>query len=580
MAREAGGDLSDGRRADLVVASIGQAFEDYQAAFGAITQRAKGRFEQRDWHGAVADAAERLDLYGIVVDRLESNVRTILGPQVAERMVWARMKAIYSRLIESRPDRELAETFFNSVTRRIFATVGVDGNIEFTESDFESPAAEAHMLPLRTYEQADLSGLIEAVLRDCRFDCRFEDLRRDSDRVAGRLIARLQGMAQSDRMARAEIIPAPFFRRKGAYVLGWLNCGAVRIPLALALLNRDRGIVVDALLTEEDDVSILFSFARSHFHVDLGRPSQLIQVLRVLMPKKPIAELYIALGQHKHGKTELYRDLLRHLGTSDERFVFAPGAHGMVMVVFTLPSYDVVFKVIKDRFPAVKPMTPNDVRKTYRLVFRSERAGRLVEAQEFEHLEFARSRFAPEIIEQFQRDADETVEVTADQVVIHHAYIERRVTPLDVYLREVSRQAARDAVDDYGQAIKDLAANGIFPGELLLKNFGVTRHSRVVCYDYDELSFLTDFTFRAIPPSRFDDDDYADENWFGVGERDVFPREIRRFIGLPADLLAVLDQTHGELYDVDFWLEMQARVTSGEIFDIFPYQPSRRLQQV
>lgn len=581
VAFQATGGLTDPRRADQAVPFIVEAFDEYQAAFSAITQRAKGRFERREWHGAVADATERLDLYGIVVDRLESDVRTALGPQVADRAAWATMKAVYSRLIRGRPDCELAETFFNSVTRRIFATVGVDRNVEFTESDFESPPAQAHILPLRAYEQpSNLSELIAAVLHDCRFDCEFEDLHRDSDLVAARLIARLRGVGASDHIERAEIIPAPFFRRKGAYLLGWLNSGRVRIPFALALLNKGRGIVVDALLTDEDDISILFSFARSHFHVDVGPPSQLIQCLKVLMPKKPIAELYIALGHNKHGKTELYRDLLRHLGTSGEVFVFAPGAPGMVMVVFTLPSYDVVFKVIKDRFPTVKPMTPSDVRKTYRLVFRSERAGRLVEAQEFEHLEFERARFAPEIIEQFKREADETVEVTDDLVVIHHAYIERRVTPLDVYLREVPEQAARDAVDDYGQAIKDLAANGIFPGELLLKNFGVTRHSRVVCYDYDELSFLTDFTFRAIPPSRYDEDDYAEETWFGVGARDVFPIEIRRFIGLPADLLAVLDKAHSDLYEVDFWREMQARVTSGEILDIFPYQPSRRLQQV
>ncbi len=580
VADPAAGDLSESRRADLVSLLIVDAFEGYQAAFSAITQRAKGRFERREWHHAVADATERLDLYGLVVDRLESNVRTTLGRQVEDRMVWAHIKAAYSSLIDARQDRELAETFFNSVTRRIFATVGVDRNIEFTESDFDSPATQIHPLPLRTYEQPpDLSGLIETILHDCRFDCEFEDLHRDSDLVARRLSARLRGAGASARIERAEIIPAPFFRRKGAYVLGWLNSGAARIPMALALLNRDHGIVVDAVLTDEDDISILFSFARSHFNVDFGPPSQLIQSLKALMPKKPIAELYIAIGHHKHGKTELYRDLLRHLSTSAEHFIFAPGAHGMVMVVFTLPGFDVVFKVIKDRFPAVKPMTPGDVRKTYRLVFRSERAGRLVEAQEFEHLEFERARFAPEIIEQFKREADETVEVTADQVVIHHAYIERRVTPLDVYLREVPEQAARAAVHDYGQAIKDLAANGIFPGELLLKNFGVTRHSRVVCYDYDELSFLTDFTFRAIPTSRFDEDDYADESWFGVGARDVFPKEIRRFIGLPADLLAVLDQAHGELYEVDFWHEMQARVAGGEIFDIYPYQPSLRLQQ-
>lgn len=567
-------------QADQLVASIEEAFNDYLTEFKAITQRAKARFERRDWRAAVADAAERLDLYGLVVDRLEAHVRDALGPQVSDRGVWAGMKPVYSRLIKDRPDCELAETFFNSITRRIFTTVGVDPNIEFTESDFESALADANPLRLRTYEQrSGLSDLIKAVLHDCNFDCAFEDLSRDCDLIALRLIDRLREADAPKRIERAEIFPAPFFRRKGAYVLGWLNSGVVRIPMALALLNKDRGIVVDALLSDEDDISILFSFARSHFHVEHGAPNQLVRGLKLLMPKKPIAELYIALGHHKHGKTELYRDLLRHLRTSEERFIFAPGAHGMVMIVFTLPGYDMVFKVIKDHFPAVKPMTPNDVRKTYRLVFRSERAGRLVEAQEFEHLEFGRARFAPEVVEQFKREADETVDVTDSQVVIHHAYVERRVTPLDVYLATVSEQAARAAVYDYGQAIEDLAANNIFPGELLPKNFGVTRHSRVVCYDYDELSFLTDFTFRSLPPTQYEEDEYADESWFGVGMRDVFPEEIRRFIGLRSDLLAVLDEAHSELYRVDFWLEMQARVAGGELLDIFPYHPSRRLQR-
>ena len=579
MARHTREDVADTRGAQLLARSIVGAFDEYMASFSAITRRAKARFETREWGGAVADAAERLDLYGHVIDRLEADVRAALGAQVTDGGVWAVMKAAHSQLIETRPDCEVAETFFNSVTRRIFTTVGVDPNIEYTAFNIDSPPADPPMLPMRTYEQpTDMPGLIESILGDCRFDCAFEDLRRDSNLIASRLAALLDGKGASGRVERAEIIPALFFRRKGAYVLGWLSSGATRIPLALALLNRDGGIVVDALLTDADDISILFSFARSHFQVDLGPPSRLIRNLKVLMPMKPVAELYIALGHHKHGKTELYRDLLRHLRTTEERFVFAPGTHGMVMIVFTLPGYDVVFKVIKDRFPAVKPMTPKDVRNTYRLVFRSERAGRLVEAQEFEHLEFDRWRFAPDVVEQFERDADETVEVTDDQVVIHHAYIERRVTPLDVYLHEAPDRAAHEAVRDYGQAIKDLAANGIFPGELLPKNFGVTRHSRVVCYDYDELSFLTDFTFRAMPPAQFDDDEYGDESWFGVGMRDVFPEEIRRFIGLPADLLAELDKTHSDLYEVDFWHEMQARMVDGEIIDIFPYQPSRRLQ--
>jgi isocitrate dehydrogenase kinase/phosphatase len=565
-----------------LAATVGTAivagFDGYQGAHREITRRAKSRFEHCDWHGAATDATERLDLYGHAIDHLESEVRTALGGRVADRHVWAEIKAGYSSLIAHRQDCGLAETFFNSVTRRIFATVGVDRNIEFVDSDFDAPSPESPGLSVRTYEPVtDLTELVAHILRDCSFDCDFEDSGRDARLVADRLAARLRSAGSSDRVDRAEINPALFCRRKGVYLFGRLYSGSVWIPLGLALLNSERGIVVDAVLTDSDDISIVFSFARSHFHVDLEPAVEAVRYLHLLMPMKPIAELYIAIGHHKHGKTELYRDLLRHLRESEDLFVFAPGIHGMVMVVFTLPGYDVVFKVIRDRFPAVKPMTPNDVRRTYRMVFRSERAGRLVEAQEFEHLEFDRRRFAPELIEEFRRDTDETVEVSSDLVIVHHAYVERRVTPLDLYLRQASGEAAQLAVHDFGQAIKDLAANGIFPGELLPKNFGVTRHSRVVCYDYDELSFLTDFTFREMPPSRFDEDDLSDESWFGVGARDLFPEEFRRFIGLPNNLLEVLDRNHGEIFDVAYWHDMQARVTGGEIFDIFPYHSSRRL---
>jgi isocitrate dehydrogenase kinase/phosphatase len=580
MEERACSDVSAGRLVEEVVPTIVAGFDRYQTEFMGITRRAKGRFERCDWPGAVADANERLDLYGQVIDHTEREVRSALGERVGDRNLWAPMKAAYSSLNADRADYGLAETFFNSVTRRIFATVGVDPNIEFADSDFQPPPSESPGLALRTYGSvSDLAEMVGTILRDCSFDCDFEDSRRDARLVADRLAIWLHSAEGSGHVDRAEIIPALFYRRKGAYLFGRLFSGSACIPLGLALLNSERGIVVDAVLTDSDDISIVFSFARSHFHADLDPAVKAIQYLKLLMPKKPIAELYIAIGHNKHGKTELYRDLLRHLRESEDLFIFAPGIHGMVMVVFTLPGHDVVFKVIRDRFPAIKPMTPRDVRRTYRMVFHAERAGRLVEAQEFEHLEFDRRRFAPDLIEEFRRDADETVEVTADLVIVHHAYVERRVTPLDVYLRESSDEAARVAVNDFGQAIKDLAANGIFPGELLPKNFGVTRHSRIVCYDYDELSFLTDFTFRRLPPPRFDEDELSDESWFGVGPRDLFPEEFRRFIGLPPHLLEVLGRSHGEIFDVAYWHNMQMRVTSGEIIDLFPYDPSRRLHK-
>ncbi|MEP7104563.1 MAG: bifunctional isocitrate dehydrogenase kinase/phosphatase [Chloroflexota bacterium] len=579
MAQPSPGGPGQDPLAEAAAAAILAGFHDYRGRFRDLTRRAQGRFEQRDWTGALGDATARLDLYGHVVQGVERGVRSRLGLRVRDAALWSQTKACYSGLIADHEDWEVAETFLNSVTRRIFATAGVQPDIEFIDSDFDPPLPEPVDTLCRQYEGSDLGSLLESILDDGWFAAPWEDLGRDVRLATESLRGQLAAIgAQEEALQGAEIMAAPFFRRKGAYLIGRLNAEAGYRPLVLAILHTEGGVVVDAVLTDVDHVSVLFSFTRSHFHVDLDPPHQVVRYLKRLLPRKPVAELYIALGYHKHGKTELYRDLLRHLADSDARFEVAPGIPGMVMVVFTMTGYDVVFKLIRDRIPAIKPVTPLSVRNNYQLVFRHDRAGRLVEAQEFEHLKFERSRFSDRVIDEFRSDADRTVTVGEEEVVVHHAYVERRVTPLDVYLAEADADAARAAVEDFVQAVKDLAANGIFPGELLPKNFGVTRHGRVVCYDYDELGLLTDFTFREMPAATNDDDDLDAEAWFGVGARDVFPEEFPRFMGLPPEHLATLTAEHGDLYGAAFWHQMQTQIRRGEVIDIFPYPAATRLR--
>jgi len=332
-------------------------------------------------------------------------------------------------------------------------------------------------------------------------------------------------------------------------------------------------------LLSENEVSVVFSFARAYFFVGLGRPREVVDYLRAIMPRKPLSDLYTSIGFHRHGKTELYRSLLRHLATTHDRFEIAPGQRGMVMCVFMLPGFDIVFKVIRDRFDPPKTATREEVREKYRLVVRHDRAGRLVDAMEFEHLEFARARFTPELLEQLLRLAGETVQVRGETVVIRNLYTERRLRPLDLYLREAERPAAREAVLDYGQVLRDLAATNIFPGDMLLKNFGVSRHGRPIFYDYDELVPLSECRFREMPRSSGDDDDVAGEPWYYVGERDIFPEEFRTFLGLRGELLDVFLAHHEELLGVTFWHRMQAVHRRGEVLDIYPYRASRRFRR-
>jgi isocitrate dehydrogenase kinase/phosphatase len=237
-----------------------------------------------------------------------------------------------------------------------------------------------------------------------------------------------------------------------------------------------------------------------------------------------------------------------------------------------------VFKVIKDRFDYPKTATRRSVMRKYQLVFVRDRVGRLADAQEFEALEFSLERFLPELLEELARDAAGTVEVSGDRVLLKHLYTERRVTPLDLFLlRSETPERLHDAVVDYGNAVKDLAAANIFPGDMLLKNFGVTRHGRVIFYDYDELCLLTDCKFRHIPPPRHPEDEMSAEPWFYVGENDIFPEEFTSFLEFPPEFRDVFMDVHADLLSVDFWRDMQARHEAGEVLDIFPYHESRRL---
>ena len=405
----------------------------------------------------------------------------------------------------------------------------------------------------------------------------FADLRRDSDRAARRVVEGVRRSFGTADVEAVDILRPVFIRNKAAYVIGRIRAGEAVIPLILAVLNEDGKLYLDAVLTTEEEASVVFSFARWYFHADIPSPREVIGFLHTILPRKRLAELYVSLGYHKHGKTEFYRDLVRFLSGTEERFVIAPGQRGLVMSVFTLPSYQFVFKVIKDYFPPSKRITRRQVKQRYREVLRHDRVGRLVDFQEFEHLEFRRDRFDPELLEELLREAFGTVRVEGSNVVIRHLYIGRRVTPLDLYLADAAPQDAAAAVSDWGFAIKDLAAANIFAGDMLLKNFGVTRHGRVVFYDYDELCPLGQCNFRTMPVPRNLEEELAAEPWFSVRENDVFPEELSTFLELGGPLRQHFDRDHADLFDVEFWTALQERNLRGEVIDFFPYPPERRL---
>jgi isocitrate dehydrogenase kinase/phosphatase len=555
--------------------AIRRGFEAFIAERAAITARARGRFERREWLEGQRDARERLDLRDRLVHETIGVVRAELGGAVHDRAVWHGMKDRYEGDVEARPDAEIGLSFFNSVTRRIFATVGVDPSIEFLAAE-RPPPAEGPAPVFRIFpRQVTTERLVASILRAYAFAVPWEDLGRDVGVAAIELDAQLRELADRQPIDQVEMATPVFFRGKGAYLVGRIRRGRYVTPIVLALAHGEQGIVLDAALFTPEDASIVFSFTRSYFHVEVDRPRQMVAFLSSIMPTKRTSELYISLGFNKHGKTELYREISRHIAETGEAFVPARGDRGLVMSVFTLPGLDVIFKVIKDEFAPPKQTTRREVMDKYRHVFRHDRAGRLVDAQEYEHLSFPVDRFSPPVLAELRRECPRQLRLEGGALTLEHLYAERRVTPLNLFIREADEWTVRQAVLDFGKALRDLAATNTFPGDMLLKNFGVTRHGRVIFYDYDELERVTDCVFRDMPSGG--DEDMAGDPSFYVGPNDIFPEEFLPFLGLRGRVREFFLAAHGDLLTARWWREVQERIRAGEIVDIFPYREDQRL---
>jgi isocitrate dehydrogenase kinase/phosphatase len=551
-------------------------FADYNAEFRAITRRARQRFEDRDWRGSQRDAVERIELYGKYVANTVATMQKRLGEEVQERSLWSSIRRRFAEIIDPLPDNEFPKTFFSSVTRKTFDTAGVDAAVEFFALDLDPlGSVTAHVETKEYVNRGSIDLLIEELLADFRFRTPYRDFELSIKRVADEIKASLDTGGERRNVEKIEVIKEVFYQMTRAYLVGRIGGRGWTLPFVVALRNHESGVVVDAIMLDESSVSVLFSFTRSYFHVDLAHVGEVVKFLKDILPRKPVSELFTVLGRAKQGKTERYRELFRHLQHSDDQFVLAPGEKGLVMVCFTLPSFDVVFKLIRDHFPVQKNILRQDVLEKYDLVFKRDRAGRLVDAQEFKLVKFPKSRFSPELLEELLTETAGTVHEDGDELVIDHMYIERRMTPLNLYVRMATREQAEKAVLDYGQAIRDLAVTNIFPGDLLLKNFGVTRHGRVIFYDYDELCLVTDCRFREVPESRYEEDEMLAETWYYVADNDVFPETFINFLGFDPHLKEVFLSAHREILTAEWWRGIQERLREGDVLEVLPYHKHR-----
>jgi len=553
--------------------AIFQAFVNYNNNFRRITSRAQQRFETRNWDGAERDLGERIELYTKSVERSIANLDRLLGDQKTGRDLWRTLKHYFGERVNDIPDGEFSKTYFNSINRRIFNTVGIDPEIEFVTLRLESEEHHRHLVKHRRYiNWTSFSDVVTRLITDFAFDAAFADESADHAFI----LREIQAYALANEfpltdVLRVEFVQPVFYQSSRAYLVGKIFWPGGSAPLIIALKHTTDGISVDAVLMTTGEVSILFGFTRSYFFVDVEPVEGAVYFLKSILPQKPLDELYTVLGRVRQGKTERYRTLTRHLKRTEDQFVRARGAAGLVMLVFTLPSYDIVFKIIRDNFGYPKTISHDQVMNKYQFVFKHDRAGRLIDTQEFRDIEFPLARFSDDILEELLESTAGSVRVIDNNVVIDHLYVERRITPLNLFINEQPRTDVEAAIIDYGQAIKDLAMTNIFPGDLLLKNFGVTRHGRVIFYDYDELCLVTDCNFRDLPEPSFEEDEMRPDSWYYVGDNDIFPAEFIKFLSMDNDLKALFLEIHGDLLTAGYWREIKHAHLEGQVLEVVPY---------
>ncbi|HGN0113753.1 TPA: bifunctional isocitrate dehydrogenase kinase/phosphatase [Proteus mirabilis] len=561
---------------DLVAQTILQGFDAQYGRFLEITSGAQYRFEQADWHGIQLAMKERIRLYDNHVGLVVEQLRCIRHDIDKESVFLQKVKERYTQLLPNYPRFEIAESFFNSVYCRLFHHRELNKKNLFVFSS--QPAyrfAQAPRPLSRTFViQSDLPALLQDILSRLPLRLPWQNKSRDIQFICQTLYA--QFSHEELQNAVFHIANELFYRNKAAWMIGKIAINNQFIPLLLPIHNIEQHLVIDTCLTTTDEASIVFGFARSYFMVYAPFPAALVTWLRDILPEKSIAELYMSIGCQKHGKTEYYREYLAFMNFSSEQFIEAPGVKGMVMLVFTLPTYDRVFKVIKDRFAPQKTMTAERVKECYRLVKEHDRVGRMADTQEFENFVIDKKRISNDLMAILEQEIPNKLEDLGDKLLISHLYMERRMTPLNIYMEQCDNKQLKAVVEDYGQALKELIAANIFPGDMLFKNFGVTRHHRVIFYDYDEINYMTDMNFRAIPPARYPEDELASEPWYSVAENDVFPEEFRYFLCCDKQVCHYFEAQHRDLLSPEYWQQQQQRIKQGYIEDVYAYPQSKR----
>ena len=554
-------------------------FNRHYARFRECARAAKVSFEKGDWPHIQKLVADRIEYYD---ERVAETVHTLAANAQVHpnnKAFWHEVKNHYVECLMNHKQPECAETFFNSVTTKVLKAEYFHNEFIFSRPIISTEYIDSESVTYSSYYPIR-DGWHKALVKmfnDYQLAHPFTDLNRDVATIIDRLRHLDKVVFKHPRPnLQIQVVSSLFYRNKGAYILGKVINSFLEYPFVIPILHdQEGGLAADTIILDTRHINSLFSFNRAYFMIDCDVPSAVVNFLHSILPSKPKSELYNMIGLQKQGKALFARDYKQHMRHSTDEFILAPGIKGLVMLVFTLPSFPYVFKIIKDIISPPKEVDKEMVQQKYQLVKKHDRVGRMADSLEFSNVNFPRSRMSQELIDEILRMAPSEIELTDNEVIIKHVYIERRMVPLNMWLSNAEKEGRDDLVEhaiiEYGNAIKELVAANIFPGDMLYKNFGVTRHQRVVFYDYDEIEYITDCQFRVIPQARTEEEEMSAEPWYPIGKHDVFPEQFGTFLLGNPRIRKYFMQHHADLLTAQYWQARKQRIEDGHIEDVFPY---------
>jgi isocitrate dehydrogenase kinase/phosphatase len=576
-----GGALARREIARQVAGVLLEGFNKHYRLFRAVSKQARELWEAQNWLKLQQATTERIAFYDQRVVEATEELETKFNAGGLDHETWQLIKLEYICLLIEHKQPELAESFFNSVCCKILHRTYFNNDFIFVRPGVSTEHIPSEPPSYRCYYplKSGLRQSLKAVIHDFGLHLPFQDLQRDIRRLLRRWRELLPSPLVLEANHQIQILSSLFFRNTSAYLIGKVINGSQSHPFVIAIMQDQVGkLYIDTVLLEAEHLAVMLNSSRAYFMVDMEVPSAYVTFLRTLLPNKSKAELYSILGLQKQGKTLFYRDFLHHLAHSTDDFVIAPGIKGLVMAVFTLPSYPYVFKVIKDVIAPPKQINREQVKAKYQLVKRHDRVGRMADTLEYSNVAFPKARFSKELLKELRDLAPSLLEEDEHTIVLRHLYIERRMVPLNIYLDKANDDQRTHALNEYGLAVKELAKANIFAGDLLFKNFGVTRYNRVIFYDYDEIDYITNCNFRRIPAPRNEEDEMAAEPWYSINPNDIFPEEFETFLLTDPRARTIFKQQHDDLFSAEAWKLIQTSLQSGDVPEVIPYPENIRFR--